>query len=143
MEQERQYNLNNNVDWSTTSGQSRDYIECSNNSSRDGVLQKTPSGSFSQPAGGDVDEEGGGVSGGRAAQGTGTRAGSSDRKRRDEREANRIHCRETRERKRQKEKLLREVRALQWKSTRRMTVHLQQYLFSGVCRVCSVVHRHQ
>lgn len=38
-----------------------------------------------------------------------TRAISSDRKRRDEREANRIHCRETRERKRERERLLREV----------------------------------
>lgn len=41
-----------------------------------------------------------------------TRVVASDRKRRDEREANRIHCRETRERKRQKEKLLREVKRL-------------------------------
>lgn len=41
-----------------------------------------------------------------------TRAVSSDRKRRDDREANRIHCKETRERKREKERLLREVRIL-------------------------------
>lgn len=69
-------------------------------------LQNAPSGSYGV---GDVndDDDGGGAAEEQAIQTT--PASASDCRRRDEREANRIHCRETRERKRQNEKLLREV----------------------------------